>query len=485
MGLGKFKDGNPDETASKQLLRNADPDGLSGRRAGVSERLRGAVTSPTLVVSATKGNWRGHPRHCCERHSLIVRSFNSKSRCHGTAAMDRRRLQPAGLDLPRPRVLRAREADDFPPGLAARVPSERRAEVRATITPSNSWASRSSSCAAKTGRSAAFTTPAATAPRACWMIPRAIAAAGSPAPITPGPTALDGRLVAIPQREAFKGLDSARHGLAPLDQEIYLGFMFVRFAPGLPSVREMAAPYAHELAAYRMEELVPQGRVTFRPRKVNWKNVADNYRDGLHINVAHPGLTRLFGRGYGIEAKPWIDKMWGRSAMSPRATGPSGSIRTCCHAWSICRTTASGCGPTSSCGRTSLSTSIRIRSTSCSSCRCRPPRRWCARLPTSIRISAARCAPTRYLNWRINRRVSLEDKALIERVQAGMGSSSYTVGPLSDGEVCLRSFGRRMRSLIPESRLHRAPPRAGATSVWQRHGCSHSAACERRALRAR
>ncbi len=64
----------------------------------------------------------------------------------------------------------------------------------------------------------------------------------------------------------------------------------------------------------------------------------------------------------------------------------------------------------------------------------------------------------RYLNWRINRRVSIEDKALIERVQAGMGSSGYTVGPLSDGEVCLRSFGRRMRSLIPETRLHRAPP---------------------------
>ena len=66
---------------------------------------------------------------------------------------------------------------------------------------------------------------------------------------------------------------------------------------------------------------------------------------------------------------------------------------------------------------------------------------------------------TRYLNWRINRRVSVEDKALIERVQAGMGSSGYTVGPLSDGEVCLRSFGRRIRSLIPEARLHRAPPR--------------------------
>jgi len=61
------------------------------------------------------------------------------------------------------------------------------------------------------------------------------------------------------------------------------------------------------------------------------------------------------------------------------------------------------------------------------------------------------------LNWRINRRVNIEDKALIERVQAGMQSSSYTVGPLSTEEVCLRSFTRRMRELIPEARQASKP----------------------------
>lgn len=35
---------------------------------------------------------------------------------------------------------------------------------------------------------------------------------------------------------------------------------------------------------------------------------------------------------------------------------------------------------------------------------------------------------------------------------AAMGSSSYTVGPLSDSEVCLRSFARRMRKMIPQCR---------------------------------
>jgi carnitine monooxygenase subunit len=59
--------------------------------------------------------------------------------------------------------------------------------------------------------------------------------------------------------------------------------------------------------------------------------------------------------------------------------------------------------------------------------------------------------------------VNIEDKTLIERVQNGMKSSSYTVGPLSESEVCLRSFARRMRSVIPESREWRKPagsPRA-------------------------
>jgi phenylpropionate dioxygenase-like ring-hydroxylating dioxygenase large terminal subunit len=64
---------------------------------------------------------------------------------------------------------------------------------------------------------------------------------------------------------------------------------------------------------------------------------------------------------------------------------------------------------------------------------------------------------TRYLNWRINRQVSLEDKALIDRVQSGMNSSSYSAGPLGESEVCLRSFARRMRHLIPESRLAQPP----------------------------
>jgi phenylpropionate dioxygenase-like ring-hydroxylating dioxygenase large terminal subunit len=58
----------------------------------------------------------------------------------------------------------------------------------------------------------------------------------------------------------------------------------------------------------------------------------------------------------------------------------------------------------------------------------------------------------RYLNWRINRQVNAEDTALITRVQQGMLSSSFSQGPLGQSEVCLRSFCRKMRALIPEAR---------------------------------
>ena len=76
----------------------------------------------------------------------------------------------------------------------------------------------------------------------------------------------------------------------------------------------------------------------------------------------------------------------------------------------------------------------------------------------------------RYLNWRINRRISAEDRVLIERVQTGMGSRSYSPGPLGRNEVSLRSFAHRMRELIPESRLAHAPA-AGWRSI--RSGLSH------------
>jgi phenylpropionate dioxygenase-like ring-hydroxylating dioxygenase large terminal subunit len=277
---------------------------------------------------------------------------------------------------------------------------------------------------------------------------------------------LDGRLLAVPQRNDFPGLDRERFGLLPLEQEIFMGFIFVRFAPGLPSVREMAAPYLDELAAYRLEELVPQGRVTLRPRSVNWKNVGDNYSDGLHIPVAHPGLTRLFGASYGVEARPHIDKMWGHLRDVPSANWSERLYQSLLppvphlprerqRLWTYFKlwpNIAFDIYP----DQIDFMQFLPIS----------PTETLIREIPYVHPDARREMRAARYLNWRINRQVSVEDRRLIERVQAGMASEAYTVGPLGESEVCLRNFSRRMRELIPECREPQAPGRGWS---YRRH----------------
>ena len=74
----------------------------------------------------------------------------------------------------------------------------------------------------------------------------------------------------------------------------------------------------------------------------------------------------------------------------------------------------------------------------------------------------------RYLNWRINRQVNAEDTWLIGRVQEGMASHSFNVGPLSEHEVALRHFGKRIRNLIPEARQHHQPAPGWAQSYQRK-----------------
>ena len=269
---------------------------------------------------------------------------------------------------------------------------------------------------------------------------------------------LDGRLLHVPRWQGFDHLDLAQHGLKPVEQEIWQGFVFVRFAPGLPSVAEMMAPYAAEITAHRFEELQPQGRVTLRPRPVNWKNVGDNYSDGLHIPVAHPGLTRLFGPTYAMEAEAWVDKLWGDITATPSSNWverayqglldgfdhlePKGRRR-----WSYYKLWPNFAFdvypdqvdfmqfvPVSP-------TETMIREISYA-------------LPDDRRETRA----ARYLNWRINRQVNAEDTVLIQRVQDGMASSGYESGPLGPSEVCLRAFADRLTAQIPEARAPRPAP---------------------------
>lgn len=268
---------------------------------------------------------------------------------------------------------------------------------------------------------------------------------------------LDGALIGVPDSISYPGLDKSRHGLAPVELEIWHGFVFVRLRHGGPSVAEMMTPYEATIEPYRFEELRAIGRVTLRPRAVNWKNVGDNYSDGLHITVAHPGLTRLFGKSYGVEAAEHVDRMWGDLIDRPSVNWserayqsllpevphlPEESQRSWLY-FKLWPNVAFDIYP----DQVDFMQWLPVSPTECLI------REISYALPDARREMKA----ARYLNWRINRQVNAEDTALIARVQQGMASRSFTAGPLSDKEVCLRHFCRRMRDLMPEARQEQRP----------------------------
>jgi phenylpropionate dioxygenase-like ring-hydroxylating dioxygenase large terminal subunit len=269
---------------------------------------------------------------------------------------------------------------------------------------------------------------------------------------------LDGRLTGVPDSASYPTLDRDKAGLIPVDLEQWRGFWFVRLQDdGGPSVAAMMAPYEAMVAPYRFEELGALGRVTLRPRDVNWKNVGDNYSDGLHIPVAHPGLTRLFGKSYGVEAQDRVDRMWGDLADRPSANWserlyqrllppvphlPENRQRHWLY-FKLWPNVAFDIYP----DQIDFMQWLPTGPTSCLI------REISYVLPDDRREMRA----ARYLNWRINRQVNVEDTALITRVQQGMASRTFTMGPLSDKEVCLKHFCARMREIIPEARLEQAP----------------------------
>ena len=212
-----------------------------------------------------------------------------------------------------------------------------------------------------------------------------------------------------------------------------------------------------EIAPYRFAELQPLKRVTERPRDVNWKNLCDNYSDGLHVPVAHPGLRRLFGDGYFVEAGAHVDRLGGplldvaRGSWSerlyqllrPRAVHLADDRQNFWLYFKLWPNIAFDIYPDS----VDFMQFLPV-----------------GPLRTSLRESAyallddrREMRAARYLNGRMNRLVNAEDTVLVTRVQAGMASASYQAGPLGEGEVCLRSFAQKLRRLIPEARLPQPP----------------------------
>ncbi|MFO1121509.1 MAG: aromatic ring-hydroxylating dioxygenase subunit alpha [Hyphomicrobiales bacterium] len=109
----------------------------------------------------------------------------------------------------------------------------------------------------------------------------------------------DGSLRGAARPNSFAGLDKKKFGLKPIETEVWMGFIFIRFNPGPQgTVAEVMGRFAPELAHYRIEELVPAGGFHEFTTAVNWKSVRDVDNEGYHVAMAHPALQDLYGASY-------------------------------------------------------------------------------------------------------------------------------------------------------------------------------------------
>jgi phenylpropionate dioxygenase-like ring-hydroxylating dioxygenase large terminal subunit len=110
---------------------------------------------------------------------------------------------------------------------------------------------------------------------------------------------LDGTLRGAAKPKSFPELDKNEFGLAPLELEIWMGLIFIRFRKGpQPSVAELLRPFEEELSHYGIAEMVPANGVWTQTSPVNWKSVRDVDNEGYHVAMAHPALQDLYGASY-------------------------------------------------------------------------------------------------------------------------------------------------------------------------------------------
>ena len=271
---------------------------------------------------------------------------------------------------------------------------------------------------------------------------------------------LDGRNRSVSAPDTFPKFDRSKYGLKPIELEVFMGMVFVRFRAGGPTVAERMAPHAAELAHYKMDQMVPLDELWTHDLEIDWKNVVENYVEDYHFPIGHPGPLALMEAKYDREIFPgdtmrlshrmrekplksWSAERYAKflpviehlpEDMRRRWTyfGLFPNVYFDIYPEWLDYFVVLPLGP----GRTL----IKARSFG---------------FPDDRREMKA----ARFLCARLNARVQAEDEILTRSVQQGLESGAYTQGILSDKEIVLAGFQDWIRERLPVTRLVAAPAR--------------------------
>ena len=141
---------------------------------------------------------------------------------------------------------------------------------------------------------------------------------------------LDGRLIGTPEVDGMEFFDRSTMGMVPLRCETWEQFIFVNFSPSVPPLSEFLGGIPTQAARFPFDGLQPAERRDYHVN-CNWKVYVDNYLEGYHIPIVHPGLmkeidypryrTELF-RYYSQQLGPVKEVKPGETAERVYSPGP-------------------------------------------------------------------------------------------------------------------------------------------------------------------
>ena len=102
-----------------------------------------------------------------------------------------------------------------------------------------------------------------------------------------------GRLVGMPHRDRFEGLDLSRLSLVELPSEERHGFLWVVVRPGAEiDVAAHLGELDAEIASLGCANMGYYSALSHEPLASNWKSVAEGLLEGLHVPYVHPAPSR-------------------------------------------------------------------------------------------------------------------------------------------------------------------------------------------------
>lgn len=269
---------------------------------------------------------------------------------------------------------------------------------------------------------------------------------------------LDGELLSVPAVQTFEHLDLGQNGLVPLDLEIWMGFLFVRFGGTGQSVADSLEPIKDLVAPYQLEKIEPIAGSRYREtRPYNWKVIHDIDNEGYHVPTGHPALQQLYGKTYEdsemggvLIARAQINDNPGRiwsvrqyQKLLPQFDHlPEQNQRAWLY-FNIFPSMVIGLYPES------IEFYMTLPNTVDSS--------WYLGASYALPDDRREVNVARYLSARINKLTEKEDASFMRWMQLGMNSSAFPTPKLSSKEQNVRRFHKRIQSELPAARLANEP----------------------------